>query len=103
MSSKMPERSIAKTGLAARLRAWMSARGRKFTVRQIYEAFCLAPGRERAQAAKALQDFMARGEVVPAGTGQAGRRQAACFAYNPDWRRRSRGMANRRIYKAMYV
>jgi hypothetical protein len=100
MSSKMP-----KTGLAARMRDWMSGRRHIFTTAMICDALGIPPGRERLRVASSVDDFVGRAEVIPLGndrpdtSGNDGRR----YRYNPSWHRAHKGTLNQRIYKAMYV
>lgn len=97
MSLKTP-----KTGLAGKMRDWMSARGRKFRATQLYDALDMPPGRSRLAAQNALGDFIARGEVIPLGSDRRSRENDAPWhLYNPAWRRRATGVVNRRIFKAM--
>jgi hypothetical protein len=57
-------RSIPKTGLAGRMRAWMSGREGRFALRELYEALGIPPGLPRERAARDLRDFVRRGEVI---------------------------------------
>ncbi|MDZ4241998.1 MAG: hypothetical protein U1D99_04135 [Candidatus Omnitrophota bacterium] len=97
MSSKTP-----KTGLAGRMRDWMCGRAYKFTCPGIAGALGIPEG-QRDQVHKALQDFVARGEVAPLGADRRCKAPVAYFAYNPSWHRRNKGVLNKRIYKAMWV
>ena len=55
--------------LASRMRAEMSGRKKPFRSVEIARALGLAPGPEREKATKAMQDFLARGEVRRVGPG----------------------------------
>ncbi len=57
-------RSIPKTGLAGRMRAWMSGREGRFALRELYEALGIPPGLPRERVARDLRDFVRRGEVI---------------------------------------
>ena len=98
MSSKIP-----KTGIASRLRVWMSGRGQKFTLLHIWAALLIPAGKEHERAYKALQDFIQRGEVVPLGPDRRTKPPTEYYAYNPAWHKVNKGVLGRRIYKAMYV
>ncbi len=98
MSSKTP-----KTGLAARMRGWMSVRQRPFTVLEICGALEIPPGRERARVNHAVEDAVRRGELVPLPPDRRNRNPARRYLYNPGWHRVNKGLLQRRICKAMYV
>lgn len=63
MSSETTKR-IPKTGLAGRMRAWMSGREGRFALRELYEALGIPPGPPREHVARDLRDFVRRGEVI---------------------------------------
>lgn len=92
---------IPKTGMAAKMRTWMSGRSYKFTLANVCEALELKPGAPRERAYKAMQDFVQRGEVVPLGNDKRCKTPLPWFAYNPSWHRMNKGVLNQRIYKAM--
>lgn len=97
--------NVPKSGLAARMRAWMAARtgnkaARRFTVADICDALGATPGKEHDKILKALLDFERRGEIERYYNKKYKRRQ---LLYVQDWRRVLRGTINRKIYKAMYV
>jgi hypothetical protein len=94
MSSRTP-----KTGLAARMRAWMSRQRKPFTAGMIADALAIPPGPERDRVRCSIGDFIARVEIFPA---KRIRRQVF-YGYNPAWHRIHKGTLNKRIYKAMYV
>ena len=89
---------ILKTGLASRMRAWMSGRTYKFTAAHL----CDALGEQKRDSVyKALQDFVQRGEVVPLGTDRRSKSPVEYYAYNPAWHRVDNGVLKKRICKAM--
>ncbi len=94
MSLKTP-----KTGLAKRMREWMSKQRRPFSAAQISDALGLPPGKERDKVRNAIPDFIRRAEIFPV---KRNRRQIL-YGYNPKWFRIHKGSLNKRIYKAMYV
>lgn len=112
MSSKTP-----RTGLASRMRDWMSGRSGKFTGGQLALALDIPVGK-RDPLHQALQDFVRRGEVVPLGIpGIRSRKDSGdtipnseefgscprAYAYNRGWHRVHKGVLSRRIYKALYI
>ena len=94
MSSKTP-----KTGLASRMREWMSKQRRPFSVAQMCDALGIPSGKEREKVRNAIPDFISRAEIFPA---KRIRRQTF-YGYNPKWFRINKGTLNKRIYKAMYI
>jgi hypothetical protein len=102
MSSRTPEKT-PKTGLASRMRAWMSGRRHAFTTAMICDALAIPPGRARERAASTLADFIARAEVIPLGPDRRRRNGVPFYRYNPAWHRAHKGTLNQRIYKAIYV
>lgn len=92
-------RNIPKTGLAGRMRAWMSGSGRPFSRMDLYVALGIAPGAERERVARALHDFLKRREVVPAPDGRVKRMR---YRYNAAWRRGTKAGLRAKILKAMY-
>ncbi len=92
-------RSIPKTGLAGRMRAWMSGAGHPFSRADIYAALGVAPGPERERVARAFHDFLKRREVVPVPDGRA---KAMRYRYNAAWRKGTKAGLRSRILKAMY-
>lgn len=99
----MPER-IPKTGLAARMRAWMKAQSRPFAVRDIYLGLGLAAQNQRATLRNAVPDFERRGEIVLQPPDKRNRRQnIKRYRYNHAWKGGQKGLLNKKIFKAMYV
>jgi len=97
--------STPKTGLAGRLRDWMSARTgnkkeRRFTILDVCQAMKIMPGDGRQKVAMTLYDFVRRGELIGYKSKKYNRRQ---YLYVQDWRKVLRGKINRKIFKAMYV
>ena len=96
MSSGTP-----KTGMAGRMRAWMSLQRRAFTNQNVCDALGIPPGRDRERVRNLVTDFVLRGEVIPFPPDRRCRQPVQRFAYNPGWHRVNRGLLNKRIYKAM--
>lgn len=90
MSLKIP-----KTGLAKRLREWMSGQSRSFCKDKLCAAF---PEIARARINSAISDCLRRKELIP--VTKYNRRQ---YLYNRDWKKAIKGALNKKIYKAMYV
>jgi hypothetical protein len=90
MSLKIP-----KTGLAKRLREWMSGQSKAFDKKRVCLAF---PEIGRARISAAISDCVRRKELIP--VTKYNRRQ---YLYNRDWKKAKKGSLNKRIYKAMYV
>jgi len=98
MSSKAP-----KTGLAARMRAWMSGRQDPYTAEDIFDALELASGQSKRRVRQAVQDFAARGEVFPDGYSVQQNRRQPLYRYNAAWQRGNRAVMMPKIHKAIYV
>jgi len=97
---------IPKTGIASRMREWMSKQRKPFTTAQIADGLGALPGKEKEKICNALADFITRAEVVPLGKYVLRRKPTVLvnrYAYNPAWHRVHKGTLNKRIYKAMYV
>jgi hypothetical protein len=77
MLSKIP-----KTGLAGRMRAWMSQRRGAFTPEGLCEGLFIPRGKARFPVFRAMQDFEARGEILRLSRNL--RRNK--FRYNRAWR-----------------
>ena len=87
-----------KPGLADRMRDWMRKRKHPFAARQVCDGLDIPKGYERDKVRRALHDFLARGEIQPAGNGK--------FRYNRAWHKPKpgkKGELKARIFKAMYV
>ncbi|MFH2011704.1 MAG: hypothetical protein ABIJ37_03215 [Pseudomonadota bacterium] len=119
MNSQTTSVKTPKTGLAKRMREWMSGRKRPFTVPHICDGLG-ATGKERAQIRNAIPDFIDRGEIIRVDrspstvtlpkTGNACLRanthrqgQQTTYLYNRNWRKKQRGDKLTRIIKAIYV
>ena len=89
----MTRRPTPKTGLAARMRAWMSGRGRPYTYAELYLGLGDTEGKTRARIRSAMDNFELRGEVDRTPDGR--------WRYNNAWRPATR--ASSRIYRAMYI
>ena len=94
-----------KTGLAKRMRAWMSKRigkkyERRFTIQELCEALEIPPGYHHKKVANALDDFEKRGEIESYFHKKCNRRQ---YVYICDWTRAKQGEQNQKIFKGMYV
>ncbi|MFH2012577.1 MAG: hypothetical protein ABIJ37_07765 [Pseudomonadota bacterium] len=94
MNSQTTSVKTRKTGLAKRIREWMSVRKNPFTVSHVCNGLG-ATGRERAQIRAAITDFSDRGEIKRLENGK--------YQYNRNWRRKQRGDKLARIIKAIYV
>lgn len=88
-----------KTGLASRMRSWMSQHSRSFSAMQVNLALELKPGWERDQGSKALRDFLRRGEISIAPNKNGDR----LYLYNKGWKTISRGTLKPKVLKAIYV
>jgi len=84
------------------MRAWMSGRGSKFAMLHIYAALLIPAGKEHERAYQAMQDFIARGEVIPLGSDRRAK-PTEYYAYNPGWHRVNKGVLNKKLFKAMHV
>jgi hypothetical protein len=99
MSLKAP-----KNGLAATLRAWMSAREAPFSAADLCEGLGIAPGAEHQRIRNALDDFFHRGEILRCPRVKRNRRQVPWkYRYNPAWKAAMKGTLQGRILKSMYV
>lgn len=95
---------IPKTGLAKRLREWMSGQSKAFDKKKVSLAF---PDVGRNRICAAIFDCVKRKELTPvtkynrrhSSTKKADRR----YLYNRNWEKANRGAFNKRICKAMYV
>lgn len=97
MSSKIP-----RTGMTARMRAWMQAQGNlKFTPVQVSSGLDLPLGIERDKLRRIMGDFIRRGEIIQS-LDKRKRRQFV-YRYNHQWKRKPQGTINKKVYKAMYV
>ena len=89
-----------KTGRAQEMRAWMRRRRKPFAPADVSAGLGIPPGPERERVARALRDFLRRGEV--ARVGQAG--QGYLYLYNKAWRREETDSPLKdRIHKAIYL
>lgn len=94
--------SVPKTGLAPKLRAWMRKRRGIFDRKTLYAAFHAPPGHERELIAKALYDFVKRGEVLVITTEHHAK--GTKYRYASDWVAKTKQpLKKSRIYRAMYV
>lgn len=84
-----------KTGLAARMRAWMSVQQRGFSPAQVADGLNIPQGKERDSLRSAVSNFFQRGEII---RGKGGK-----YKYNHAWRRLDDSPARDRILKAAYV
>lgn len=99
MSSKAP-----KTGLAARMRAWMKEQTRPFTKRDVYIALGIESPADRAVLRNAVPDFERRGEIILQPPDKRNRRQDINrYRYNQKWKGGQKGSKSPRIFKAIYV
>jgi hypothetical protein len=81
------------------MRAWMAGREGRFALRDLYEALGIPPGLPRERAARDLQDFVRRGEVVSDPDGRCiGNR----YRYGGRPAEAATGL-RARILKAMYL
>jgi hypothetical protein len=100
MSLKTP-----RTGLAARMRAWMAEQTKPFSPRMVCDALELAKAASYDKVVTALRDFARRGEVIPAGRleKQNRRQPAALYCYNPAWQSRRGAVITPKVHKAIYI
>lgn len=84
-----------KTGLAARMRAWMSVQQRDFSPAQVANGLGLPHGKERDSLRNAVSNFFQRGEII---RGKGGK-----YKYNHTWRRIDDSPVRDRVLKAAYV
>lgn len=82
-----------KTGLAARMRAWMRSCNQPYTYHELYDG--LSGAVPMSQIKSAMSNFVARGEVERMPNGR--------WRYNHEWRNLRVMNVERRIYKAMYI
>jgi hypothetical protein len=100
MSLKTP-----KTGLAARMREWMSGTTGTFTTLDVLDALDFVSAKNRDRVVTALRDFYRRGEVLLVRYKEKhNRRQpAALYRYNAEWKSRRGAVIMPKIHKAIYV
>lgn len=84
-----------KTGLAKRMREWMKARERVFTMKKLCDELDIPPGGRRERVSNSLIDFIKRGEVTRTLRGQ--------YRYNHAWKRGDKSPLKAKVVKAMYV
>ncbi|MBI4621074.1 MAG: type IV toxin-antitoxin system AbiEi family antitoxin domain-containing protein [Desulfobacterales bacterium] len=94
MNSQKTSATIPKTGLAKRIRCWVSTRQSIFTVPEVCNGL-RAKGKDRMQIRNVITDFVKRGEIQRIKKGR--------YQYNQGWRREKKGCLKPRIVKAMYV
>jgi len=95
--------TIPKTGMAKKMRMWMSTSQAPFTVPDVCDGLGVT-GRERTQVRYAMADFIRRGEIRLQTVDH--RRQTESrrrYLYNQDWRREQKGLLKPRVIKAIYV
>jgi len=93
-------RNIPKTGLAARMRDWMSRRKKPFTRERLCKELNILTSKEREKAIRALYDFEKRGEITKVLT-KDNRRQ---YLYASSWRKKQKeSVLKSKILKAMYI
>jgi len=98
MSSKAP-----KTGLAARMRAWMLGTTGIFTALDVSDALEFVSAKNRDRVITALRDFSRRGEVMLTGYVEKQNRRQLLYRYNSEWKNGNRAVIMPKIYKAIYV
>ena len=93
------EHPLARSGLAATIRAWMRNRVTPFTMPQVCDGIG-AEGRDRDRVRNSIRDFVLRGEVT-----RKTREGQGLLAWNPRWRSSPLRSAplREKIVKAMYV
>jgi len=79
------------------------AQEKPFTALEVAIGLGVPPGRQREDVAKAVRDFVRRGEIIELAPDQRRKRKKKRFLYNHEWRKKQKGVLNRRIFKAMYV
>ena len=86
------------TGLAKRMRDWMSNKRRAFYPYQVCDGLVIPKGPERNKVRSAIHDFLERGEIHSAGNGK--------FRYNHTWLQLRTGKKTQlraKILKAIHV
>lgn len=102
----MSSQATPKTGPTERMRAWMVARKRPWTVIEMCDAMDAAGDAQRNRVRRLVLDFIRRLEVIPLGpSGTAGKRNRRqnYFTYNRRYRRLQRGVIVKKVWKAMYI
>ena len=96
---------VHKTGLAARMRAWMSGQKKPFTARKVCYALDMVSIESCDKVGYAMHDFERRGEVIMEvrRAKQDWRQPAALYRYNHDWKNGHRAVLMPKIIKAIYV
>ena len=94
-------RSIPRTGLAGRMRAWMSTQAKPFTALDVSVGLGVPPGKEREKVSMVIRDFTRRGEIVPEAEKRIRRQNLWRYRYNRDWKPDRPARLAEKAYKAM--
>jgi len=100
-----PGGTVAKTGRAAAMRAWMQGQKKPWTALDCCIGLGIDPGPLRERVRMDIGDFVKRGEIVVAGQVVKRNRLQNAYRYANNYRtgQARPGVLGPKIYKAMYV
>jgi len=96
-------KTIPRTGLAGRMRAWMSAQAKPFTPADVSDGLGVPPGKEREKVSMVLRDFTRRGEIIPEMEKRKRRQNSWRYRYNSGWKPDRPTHLAEKAYKAMRI
>lgn len=94
-------KTIPRTGLAGRMRTWMSEHERSFTKTDICEGLDIPPGKGREKVAMVIRDFVRRREIIPGPEKRKRRQNLFRYRYNQAWKPDRPAHLAEKAYKAM--
>jgi hypothetical protein len=97
-------KTTLRTGLAGRMRGWMSAQGNKpFTTADVSDGLGVPPGKGREKVSTVLRDFTRRGEIIPETEKRIRRQNVWRYRYNSGWKPDRPAHLAEKAYKAMRI